>query len=59
MSIFELIKKLGDAELARNGNNYAKGMGLLEGILGSVAYASPEAEEVFRKIVSRHLETIQ
>ena len=58
MTIFELIKKLGDAEFART-NSYAHGMGVMEGILASLAYESREIEEVVRKIVSRHLETIQ
>lgn len=57
MSIYELIKKLGDAEFTRT-KSYAHGMGVMEGILVSVAYESLEAEEVVRKIVSRHLETL-
>ena len=57
MSIYELIKKMGDAEFARK-NSYAHAMGVLEGILISVAYDSPEAEEVVRKIITRHLETV-
>ena len=57
MTVMELVKKLGDAELARK-DSYAHAMGVLEGILVSVAYESPAAEEVIRKIVSRHLETV-
>lgn len=57
MSIFDLIKKLGDTELARK-DSYAHAMGVLEGILIIVACESPAAEEVVRKIVSQHLETV-
>jgi hypothetical protein len=57
MTTYELIKKLGDAEFARK-NSYAHGMGVMEGILISVAYESPDIEEIVRKIVARQLETI-
>ena len=57
MTVMELVKKLGDAEFART-NSYAHGMGVMEGILASLAYESPEIEEVVRRIVTRHLETV-
>ena len=57
MTVMELVKKLGDAEFART-NSYAHGMGVMEGILVSLAYESREVEEAVRRIVTRHLETV-
>lgn len=57
MTTFELIKYLGDKELART-KSYSHAMGVIEGILISVAYESPDIEEIVRRIVTRHLETI-